>query len=290
MRIFTPVDEAILHQLGHFKYLTLAQLVKLGVGERSYVSTRLKKLRVDGFVGVSEYGGVYKKGHGRAENINYLLPKGAKLLVENSKGLDIGQVHYPKNIDGIFRNDYLHRISTVNSQIACEQWLNQQGYPLIFFDTYFHKLGSSKKAKDNNPLRSITRVTFADGTFIEPDAVFAYDMPTKRQMMVLECQNGTDTTRHVSQLKKLAHVLAQGLITEHYKEQYDIQTNPRILVTLETEDMLRLVLKRIQADPFFAPAWMGKAFFFQVAESVWQGFGSGWLNIHGEQVDLLDFS
>ena len=80
MKLFTELEEQILRHLGHYKYMTLGQLVKLGVGSKAYTSTRLKQLREAGYVGVSQYGGVYKSGGGgRVENINYLLPKGAKL-------------------------------------------------------------------------------------------------------------------------------------------------------------------------------------------------------------------
>jgi len=76
MKLFTAIEENILRSLAHYKFITISQLVRLGVGERSYLSSRLKKLREAGLVGASEYGGVYAKGHGRAENINYLLPRG----------------------------------------------------------------------------------------------------------------------------------------------------------------------------------------------------------------------
>jgi hypothetical protein len=246
-------------------------------------------LRTDGFVGVSEYGGVYKKGLGRAENINYLLPKGAKFLAENTKGLDIGKIHYPKNIDGIFRNDYLHRISTVNTEIAFETWAQKQGFEVVFFDTYFHKVGSAKTSKDNNPLRSLTRVTFADGSFIEPDAIFAYDTEKKRQFMILEVSNGVDTTRIVDQLKKVIEGVVAGLFTKLYQQQYDIHISPRVLCTVEDENMLRLVLKRINADAFFSPVWMQQAFFLQVAEKVWENCGDGWVNMKGATINLAQF-
>jgi hypothetical protein len=73
MRLLSAIDEQILKHLAQYKFLTLSQLVRLETGEKSYVSSRLKLLRVDGFVGVSEYGGVFKAGHGRAEIIGRKL-------------------------------------------------------------------------------------------------------------------------------------------------------------------------------------------------------------------------
>ncbi len=280
MRIFTEVEEAILMHLAHYKYMTLGQLIKLRVGGKTYCSTRLKKLRDEGFVGVSQYGGVYKSGGGgRAENINYLLPKGAKFLAENSSNFNIYKIHYPKNIDGIFRNDYFHRISTVNTQISFELWAKRLGYDVLFFDTYFHKLGSAKTAKDDSPLRSITRITFADNSFIEPDAIFAAIADNKKYFFCLEVHNGNDVTRLVDAFKRISRAIAQGLITNLYKEKLGAEKSPRILCTLENEKMLHLVQKRMSNDSFFAPEWMKQAFLFNVANKVWDDFESGWQNM-----------
>lgn len=281
MKVFTNIDEKILRQLAHYKFLTLSHLVKLGTGEKTYVSSRLKLLRDDGFVGVSKYGGVYVKGQGggRVENINYLLPKGAKFLAENISELPLEKIHYPKNIDGIFRNDYYHRISTINIQVSFELWAKEQGYQPLFFHTYFHKVGAAKKTKENDPLKSITRVVFRNSSFIEPDIIFAYDNSGERKIFVCEVCNGKDTTRHVEALKRLGDAIAEGLITNMYKEEYSIEVSPRILCTVETEDMLRLVLKRIKSDSYFTKGWMEQAFFFQVADKIWKNFNSCWINI-----------
>lgn len=289
MKLYTEVDENILRLLGHYKYMTLAHLVKAGSGGKSYTSTRVKKLREGGLIGVSQYGGVYKSGGGgRAENINYLLPRGAKLLAENN-GMGLEQIHYPKNIDGIFRNDYFHRISTVSTQISFELWAKRLDYEVLFFETYFHKVGSAKTAKDDNPLRSITRVSFADGSFIEPDAIFAVDKGDKKLFFCLEVHNGVDVSRLVEQMKRISRAVAKGFITDLYKEKYWLAQTPRILCTVETENMLSLVLKRIRADTFFTPAWMRDVFLFNVADKVWEDFDNAWQSIEGKSFNLFTF-
>lgn len=285
MRILSEIDERILKHLAHYKFLTLSQLVRLKTGEKSYVSSRLKLLRIDGYTAVSEYGGVFKAGEGRAENIHYLLPKGVKLLEENFAELE-GKIHHPKNIDVSFRNDYFHRISTVNTHIAFELWAREKGYTPLFFHTYFHKVGSAKKTRENNPLKSVTRVTFTDGSFIEPDCIAGYDTGNKRWLLVIEVNNGKDTTRIVDQIKKISVALLHGLITKMYQQSHQINVSPRVLCTVETADMLRLVLKRIKADTFFSKEWMQKAFFFQVADTLKENFGDEWLNILEQKTNL----
>ncbi len=288
MRLITELEEKILRCLAHYKYMTAGQLVRLSIGSKSYVSIRLKKLREEGYIGVSQYGGVYKSGGaGRAENINYLLPKGARLLAENSGDMSMESIHYPKDIGGMFRNDYMHRISTVNTQISFELWVRQLGYEVMFFQTYFHKIGSAKTAKQDNPLRSLTRITFEDDSFIEPDAIFAAQREAGKQFFAcLEVHNGVDVSRIVEQLKRLSQAIGKGLITNRYKAQYALVKSPRVLVTLETENMLRLVKKRMVEDSFFQPDWMKQAFLFQVAENVWTDFDNGWQNMEGTPFQL----
>lgn len=282
MKVFTEVESNILQRLAHYKYLTLSQMVKVNVGGKSYTCTRLKQLREAGYVGVSQYGGVYKSGGGgRAENINYLTPKGAKLLASMGTEWELENIRYPKNIDGIFRNDYFHRISTVNVQIAFELWCKWLAYEIVFFDAYFYTLGSAKKSKENDPLRGQTTISVPHGKPVAPDGIFAVDTGKKKLFFCLEVHNGADVTRLVEQAKALSRAVAKGYITNHYKTKYDIQNSPRVLFTVETENMLRLVKKRLVADTFFSPAWMKEVFLFNVAEQVWNDFESGWQNMEG---------
>jgi hypothetical protein len=190
-------------------------------------------------------------------------------------------IRYPKNIDGIFRNDYFHRISTVNVQVAFELWAKRLGYEVLFFDTYFYMLGSAKKAKENDPLRGVTTIDVPQGKPVAPDAIFAVETEKKKHFFCLEVHNGADVSRLVEQAKTLSRAVAKGWITEHYKESYDIHIAPRVLFTVETENMLRLVKKRLVADTFFAPAWMKEVFLFNVAENVWNDFESNWQNMEG---------
>jgi len=235
---------------------------------------------------ISEYGGVYKiGGGGRVQNIYYLLKKGALFISENL-GIELEDIQYPKNIDGIFRNDYFHRISTVNSQISFEQWAKRLDYTVLFFHTYFHKVGSAKGTKDNNPLKSITRIEIDETTFIEPDAIFLYRTKERLQLMVLEVHNGKDVTRLVNQLKLISFAVSKGLFTSKYKKQYGLETVPRILVTLESDNMIRLVQKRMNEDKFFNVIWMSKAFLFKVDTKTWGNFHKDWQNKNGESVDL----
>lgn len=286
----TATQENILRQLAQYKFLTISQIASLGTAHKDYIQKSLLKLRQEPLelVGVSQYGGVYKKGEGRAENMYYLTLKGAKFLVEHTQGLDIEQVHYPKSIGVEFRNDYQHRIYTVNVQISFEKWIEQNGFKSLFFHSYFHKNGSMK-GNDSQPLKSITKINITERYFIEPDAIFMYDTPTKRQLMICEVSNGKDTKRVVEQLKTIADAIGKGVVTDHYKQEYNYNKNPRVLCVIETENLLKLVLKKMNQDPYFAPEWNQKAFFFKVVTEIKdKDFGFNWQNMKGVLCDLKE--
>ena len=69
-----------------------------------------------------------------------------------------------------------------------------------------------------------------------------YDTPTKRQLMICEVSNGKDTKRVVEQLKTIADAIGKGVVTDHYKQEYNYTKNPRVLCVIETENLLKLVL------------------------------------------------
>jgi hypothetical protein len=131
-------------------------------------------------------------------------------------------------------------------------------------------------------MKSITRIVLKDNSFIEPDIICAYDANGTKKILVCEVCNGKDTTRHVEALKRLGDAIAGGLVTSMYEAEHGIKVSPRVLTIVDTEDLLRLILHRIQIEPYFSKPWMEKAFFFKIAEKVWEAFGGEWVNMNSE--------
>lgn len=84
MKNITPKQERILHQLAHYKYLTVSQMLALGISnDRSFVNKQLKRLREDFFKPLiySQHFGVDPK-RGKLESVHALTKQGAKILAE----------------------------------------------------------------------------------------------------------------------------------------------------------------------------------------------------------------
>ena len=279
-----PIQERVMVALAHYKFLTVSQLTRLGSGSKGRTQEAVRKLIEAGLVANSHYGGVTRNGAGRVESISYLTAKGARVLLENNHHLDLKAIKYPKSINSIFKNDYLHRISTINTWISFEEWAKATGQEVAFFHTYFDKLGSQIKQEEDIPLQSITRLDFKNGTYIEPDAIFLSEGQGKKCFFILEVCNGKDTKRHVEQIRQNVYAIYNGIPTDKYKQN----KSPRLLCTFETENQLKLALDKISEDAYFQAEWIEKAVFLNVAEQVWQSFPENWKTSRRATIRLTD--
>lgn len=277
-----PIQERVMTALAHYKFLTVSQFMRLGTGSKLRTQEAIRILRDGGLVASSHYGGVTRNGAGRVESISYLTAKGAKVLIENNHHLDLKVIKYPKSINSIFKNDYLHRISTINTWISFEEWAKQTGQEVAFFHTYFDKLGSQIRQEEDVPLQSITRLGFKNGTYIEPDAIFMSEGQGKKCFYILEVCNGKDTKRHVEQIRQNVYAIYNGIPTDKYKQN----KNPRLLCTFETENQLELALDKMSEDAYFQAEWIEKAVFLNVAGQIWQSFPENWKTVRRTTISL----
>ena len=277
-----PIQERVMVNLAHYKFLTISQLMRLKSGSKLRTQEAIRILREAGLVETSRYGGVTRNGAGRVESISYLTSKGAKILVENNHHLNLPVVKYPKSINSIFKNDYLHRISTINTQISFEEWAKLNGQDVAFFHTYFDKLGSQIRQEEDMPLQSITRLNFKNDTYIEPDAIFLSEGNGKKSFFILEVCNGKDTKRHVEQIRQNVYAIYNGIPSDKYKQN----KSPRLLCIFETENQLGLVLDKMAEDDYFQADWIEQAIFLNVSGQVWQSFADKWTTAKRQAINL----
>lgn len=85
--------------------------------------------------------------------------------------IELESVKYPKSTNTLVKNDFVHRIKTIDLQITYNERIANTVFEPLFFDTYFDTIGSQRK-QENGILRSKTRVDLSNGDFIDPDAIF----------------------------------------------------------------------------------------------------------------------
>lgn len=178
------------------------------------------------------------------QKLHYLTPKGA-MAVSDFLRIDLEDIKYPKSTNTLVKNDFNHRIATIDLWIAYNTRLANTIFEPLFFDVYFDNIGSQRK-QVNGALRSKTKVDLPNGQFIDPDVLFGYDDTEGVRLFVLEVANGYDTQRIVKQIKNVTFGAYSGAIAE----KYNYQMTPCILVAFEHQSTLKAVMEQIHKDEY----------------------------------------
>lgn len=260
--MINPAQEKILIALARYKFLSSRQIERLGICHYVHATTNIKSLRdTIGLVDSISIGTIPKMG--KISYLNFLTPKGAKLLKNNT---EIEEIQHPKNPNNFFSNDFIHRIGTLDCWINFDIWAKDKGYDIDFVDAYFLKNGAIK----NGGLVSRTMLHLEDGKYYEPDLIARYtDSENKRHLFVLEFYNDETATRPTKSLKKNLKGLVNGSATEKYNHDRGY----RVLAVFQNGNVMKNTIKNIQADPEFLQM---KPFFLFKALGNITDFGERW--------------
>ncbi len=241
----TPTQEKILLALATFKYLTNSQLLQLGImTDRANINKQLAELRnrFKPFVGSISFG-VHPK-LGKLESVHYLTAHGALILKEC-----FGEsffVRFPKGSNGLFQQDYFHRINTINVHLAFNKWAMTNDLDLLFFRTYFDKLSSGKE----KGFRAESAIFVNDKEYLIADALCMLQTPRREELYAVEMYNGDDTHRVHGSL--FAHL--QALNNGQPSKQFGLDYGSRVLCVFEKENYKILAMKRLSEDSRFESA------------------------------------
>lgn len=277
-------QEKIIRHIARYKYCTQSQLLKKIPVHYQTIYNHLSVLVELNLLNKIRYAPPMGKG-GSLEHLYHLTSKGARVIAESLR-INFEEIQVPTRNQIMVANDYFHRISTVNTYISFDNWIEQHKFNGLFFTSYFHRgTGSNRNPAVTGKFRSATCLEFPDGNHIDPDVIFMYEKPNgSRLLYCLEVFNGNDTKRVVEQLKKVLSAVKHGLPTKKYNHNKD----SRILATFEHESNMQAVLKRLSEDSAL-PKGAEKYIFLNVAEKVHQDFGHKWLDIQYKQWDLSEF-
>ena len=156
----TPVEARTLEALSAYRFLTVEQMQRLGVGaDRKHLGERLRALANRGLIGVLSWG-VYP-GLGRLPRMYHLKAKGAATLAAFLR-VDVSEVPFVAGTPK-FEMDHLHRRATVDCHIALTQWAAGAGRLVTGFRPYYGG--------------QAIRLRLAGGRTLYPDAVFDLARP-----------------------------------------------------------------------------------------------------------------
>lgn len=275
-----PIQERLLKHLAIYKFLTISQCESLKIGHKSKIKLGFQELNKLEFIKFVQYATITTK-KGQSERIHFLTYKGVKALLETKEFSDIDQIKFPKSSNSIFKNDYFHRISTINTQISFSLWSKNHNITPLLFERYFDKLGSARNRETTGLLHGATRMDFEDGSFYEPDGVFMYQKQDKNYLFILEVFNGNNSKRVIEQIKKSSQAIIEGLASDKYNHK----APARLLCTFELESNMKSVIENLRVDEDFQYAGIENFFFFSIAEQTWQNFDN-WINLFNKTIQL----
>ena len=204
-----------LEQLAKFKFLTVSQLVRLGVAKhKNNVREALQDLRKQGITNQKEYAVSAK--YGKLENVHFLTEKGAKLTAEALR-FDISQVQYPKSLNTFFFHDYQHRINMIDTQIEYLNWIESSHRISKKIEAYYFTIGSTRASSKTGKLQRQTKIELSQGSSFDPDSVFIYQSEQSTVLALLEMCNGDKTKRIIEKIIMYLQAFNEKAPQKHYQ-------------------------------------------------------------------------
>lgn len=279
----TNIQGKVLESLAKFKFLTLTQMLEIGVGTGQYkylwkqvASMRDRKRKL-----VDRKSFNTEERLGRVEDFYFLTSKGREALILDFRIAE-EEIRMPVG-NSIAYKDYHHRKSTIDFHLKLSLWAKNRGVELAFFTTYFDKEGNNRSDKN---LSTLTKIDFGAGEYIIPDAVFKLQTEDRERLFLFEMHNGSDTMRLMKQL----HKHAQALVMKHTHKKfgYDPMKSYTTLLLFETDTAKESFINRVVTT--------GEAFSkvqkFFLCKSVvaleTQSFGENWKTIFGHDSLLFN--
>jgi len=279
----SPTQEKMLRSLARYKFLTISQMLRLGVAKHQpNVSKNLKTLRDRKLVATQGFSMVQRddvsQKSKRVESIFYLTPKGAKEVMERLE-LPEEKIKFPKQVKTLFSNVYFHRKYAIDCEISANISALEKGYEVTLFDRDFDKVGSNRKGKG----ASKTKIQTKGDNYIIPDANFILSNQDDEKLFTLELHNERASRAIATQLTNHTFAVENGSVGL----KYGIERLHRVLNVFIEENKMNTVLEKLQkAKTAFRE--MEMFFFFKTLENAKIGnFYDNWLNLDGNKVNLL---
>lgn len=240
--MIAPKKIAVLKALSVYKFLTRAQMARLGIEKyNSAFSKHIRPLLDAGHVGLLDATN-YGIGH-----IYYLRKKGATFIAQDQK-LEIGQINYCINKPELSPQTLFHRTGAIDCQIELFLTCEENGVEVLFYDRDIETLGNIKR--DNNLVRK-TRVPINDRKFLEPDAIFMLDTLKGKKLYCLEFENKDYTKKSYEKAEK--HVRALNMKSPSKKYGHD--KGHRTLFIYQNLATMESVMKQVHENIADIGSW-----------------------------------
>jgi len=233
----------IMELLAIYKFLTISQMVRLGVSEhKESIRRMLKRFNSTpkGLIAKKSFPVHYEKG--RLEDIYSLTKKGAYFLAD-VKDLEFNKIEYATG-KKLFFHDYAHRIATIDYHIQLREVLKEKNQTLDFIEFYFQKEGNNSTKNSKERLRAKTRIDFVDGGHITPDIIYKYSDQEEDYLFCVEILMDQDTNRALEQIDNHIVAITQGAVSD----KYDFKRDNRVIYVFAENSTKDAIEKKFLND------------------------------------------
>ncbi|NVJ92994.1 MAG: replication-relaxation family protein [Methylocystaceae bacterium] len=273
IKTLTETEFAILQALRTYRYLTAAQLLRIGVSKnKSRLYTVLRSLTSGKrpFVAKMKHG--VMPGRGRIPDSHYLTKRGAALLAE-ALCIDSSEVAYPKSTIPI-RTHFFHRLHCIDCEITVRLWAEKNDISVDYYHSYFDVTGANRGGTTGKR-RALTKIDLKNRPGLIPDASFQLTWPDgTARLFLLEVHNQNRSKRITDKLAEYRFAIGDGAINK----QFDYPHAPRILTIFENEKWMHLALQRMRESGLFDETY-APFFFLNTLEGIESNFKDGWFKI-----------
>lgn len=268
----------ILENLAVYKFLTVSQIVRLGVkSDRRNLSKPLRLLLSGRRTLIQRIDFGVLPTIGRLEHVYFLTKYGANYLIENL-GYELENIKIPKG-ETLFARDYFHRKNNVTFEILFRQFVVKSGFEVLFFDTYYDMTGANN-SRQTKRLTAKTKIEFGDDYLIA-DGIGLFQDSQEKHLLAMEICNGKDSKRIANQLRKHLLALSAGSLSL----QHGLNKNSKVVCVFEFESCLEAVIRRLRELKEFSS--FEKYLLFNTLEKIEIEFFSGWQLFSGQNVNFI---
>lgn len=247
MKKITESQLRILERLHDYRFLTVRQMVKMGIASQHTVYKSVSSLHKGGkkYIDWVDFG--TRPERGRIDRFIYLTKHGAELLAEALQ-YPISKINYPKGKVPSYR-DFDHRRQTIDLHILARTHCETKGGEMVFYQTYFEHMGGNNHQDPNKPKRrAVNTIKVSDAIEFIPDAIFKMIAPNgKPYLFTAEIYRNHNTKRTHNQLFNHLKAIEHGTISKLYSYARGVP----VLIICDTKGAMQALQSRLKNDPAF---------------------------------------
>ena len=260
--VFSPQQWRVMQALSLYRFLTVDQLVGLGVSKNA------KSLRDKSLFALRYHGCIHSEKIGSfLPDVHHLTKKGWNILYA-VEGLEPEAAPSGKKapFSALFAR---HRFAQVDFHIGLQRWADARGDAEVSLALQDFQHEAATGQKHTRPATELSVPNLVNTVI--PDGVYAVELETGQTAVYLaEIHRATQSKAVTEQLHKYCEVIRSRVV----QEKFGFSSNPVVCSVHHQPSVLASVKRRLSAHPGFSP--FQRNFAFRSLDTLTENFTGGW--------------